>query len=75
MYQITREVIIMKTYFKYYLHITEPDGTEYDFQAYFDDHMVADKFMTENENEGNKVLMVAPFWEEVQMNPEDLPKC
>ena len=65
----------MKTYLKYYFRITEPNGTEYDFEAYFEDNMEADRFITENENEGNKVGMVAPFIEEVQMNPEDLPNC
>ena len=70
-----REVIKMKTYLKYYFRITEPNGTEYDFEAYFEDNMEADRFITENESEGNKVGMVAPFIEEVQMNPEDLPNC
>ena len=70
-----REVIKMKTYLKYYFHITESNGIEYDFEAYFEDNMEADRFITENENEGNKIGLVAPFIEEVQMNPEDLPNC
>lgn len=64
----------MRTYYKYYFHIIEKDNVaEYDFEAYFEDHMIADRFITENENDGNTVIMVAPFVEEVQMRPEDLP--
>lgn len=69
-----KEITIMRTYYKYYFHIIEKDNVaEYDFEAYFEDHMIADRFITENENDGNTVIMVAPFVEEVQMRPEDLP--
>lgn len=70
-----KEITTMRTYYKYYFHIIEKDNVaEYDFEAYFEDHMIADRFITENENDGNTVVMVAPFVEEVQMRPEDLPK-
>lgn len=65
----------MKKYYKYYFHIIDNEfNDEYDFQGYFEDHFEADKFITENENAGNLVGMVAPFIEEVYLNPEDLPK-
>lgn len=64
----------MRKYYKYYFHIIDNElNDEYDFQGYFEDHMEADKFITENENAGNFVGLVAPFIEEVYMNPSDLP--
>lgn len=64
----------MRKYYKYYFHIIDNEyNDEYDFEGYFEDHMVADRFITENENVGNVVGLVAPFIEEVYMNPSDLP--
>ena len=64
----------MRKYYKYYFHIIDNEvNDEYDFEAYFEDHMVADRFITENENVGNVVGLVVPFIEEVYMNPNDLP--
>lgn len=55
----------MKKY-KYYFHIVDVEfGTSYDWTAVFDDHMEADRFITENEVVGNLVKMRAPFFEEV----------
>ena len=64
----------MRKYYKYYFHIIDNEvNDEYDFEGYFEDHMVADRFITENENVGNVVGLVAPFIEEVYMKPRDLP--
>lgn len=64
----------MKKYYRYNFHIIDNEyNDEYDFQGYFEDHMIADRFITENENVGNVLIMVAPFIEEVYMNPCDLP--
>jgi hypothetical protein len=67
----------MQTYYHYHFHIIDRElgyTIEYDFDCYFEDHMEADRFITENEHAGNTVIMIAPFITEVQMNPEDLPR-
>lgn len=65
----------MKTYIKYYFHIVDVEvNSEYDFEAYFEDHFEADNFIQENESVGNTVTILAPYFEEVQMRPEDLPR-
>ena len=39
----------MKTYYEYNMTIQDNEFNEiYDYVAYFEDHMVADKFLTEN---------------------------
>ena len=48
--------------YKYYFHIIDREvGDEYDFEGFFFDHMEADKFITENEQVGNTVIILAPF--------------
>lgn len=65
----------MKTYIKYYFHIIDVEfDSEYDFEAYFESHFEADRFIQENERAGNTVIILAPYFEEVQMRPEDLPR-
>lgn len=65
----------MKTYIKYYFHIIDVEfDSEYDFEAYFESHFEADRFIQENERVGNTVIILAPYFEEVQMRPEDLPR-
>ena len=65
----------MKTYIKYYFHIVDVEvNSEYNFEAYFEDHFEADNFIQENERVGNTVTILAPYFEEVQMEPEDLPR-
>lgn len=62
----------MKTYYEYKMTINDKEFNEiYDFTAYFEDHMVADKFLTENKNVGNVVVINSIT--EVQMRPSDLP--
>lgn len=51
---------------KYYFHIIDNEfNDEYDYEGYFEDHMEADRFITENENAGNVITIVAPFFEMV----------
>ena len=65
----------MRTYIKYYFHIVDVEfDSEYDFEAYFEDHFEADNFIQENEKVGNIVTILAAYFEEVQMEPEDLPR-
>lgn len=60
--------------YKYYFHIIDNEfNSEYDYQGYFDDHMEADKFITENERVGNEVIMIAPFIEWVAL--DECPPC
>ena len=56
----------MTTRYKYFFHIVDAEfETEYDYEATFDDHMEADRFITENENDGNVVTMLPPYIVEV----------
>ena len=58
---------------KYYFTITDVEFDDvYDFEGYFEDHMEADRFITENEAVGNTVVMNYPFYEEVPMDKLDL---
>ncbi len=60
--------------YKYHFHIIDREfDDEYDYQGYFDDHMEADRFITDNERVGNTIVMVAPFIEWVAL--EDCPPC
>lgn len=60
--------------YKYYFHIIDREfDDEYDYQGYFDDHMEADRFITDNERAGNTIVMVAPFIEWVAK--DDCPAC
>ena len=64
----------MKTYYEYKMTIEDNEFNEtYDFTAYFEDHMVADRFLTENENVGNVIIINSVA--EVKMKPQDLPMC
>ena len=60
--------------YKYHFHIIDREfDDKYDYQGYFDDHMEADRFITDNERVGNTIVMVAPFIEWVAL--EDCPPC
>lgn len=58
--------------YRYYFHIIEEDGSEYDYQDYFEDHDIASKFIEENEDEGNTVICVSPYYEKVLVDPKTL---
>lgn len=59
--------------YKYYFHIVDNQfSDEYDYIGYFTDHFEADKFIRENEADGNTVTIIAPFYEWVKM--EDVPR-
>lgn len=65
----------MKTYLKYYFHIVDVEfDSEYDYEGYFKSHFEAEKFIQENEEVGNTVIICSPYYEEIQMKPCDLPK-
>ena len=54
---------------KYYFHIIDNEfGGQYNYEGYFSDHLEADKFIQENEAVGNIITMVAPYYEEVNMD-------
>ena len=45
-------------YVRYYFHITDVQfNDEYDYTADFVDHWEADRFITENENDGNTIII------------------
>ena len=59
--------------YKYYFHIVDNQfSDEYDYIGYFTDHFEADKFIRENEEDGNTVTINAPFYEWVEL--EDVPR-
>jgi hypothetical protein len=63
----------MREYYEYNMHIIDNEfGDEYDYIAYFEDHMVADRFIAENENVGN-VIVYNAHPKRVFLRPEDLP--
>lgn len=65
----------MRTYLKYYFHIVDVEyGSEYDYEGYFESHFEADKFIQENEEVGNTVVIRSPYYEEIRMEPCNLPK-
>lgn len=46
--------------YKYVFHIVEKElDMEYDYEAYFFNHMEADKFILENEKDGNIVTVIS----------------
>lgn len=56
----------MTTKYQYFFHILDKEfATEYDYMATFDSHMEADRFIIENENDGNVVSMLPPYIVEV----------
>lgn len=62
----------LKTMFKYYFYIIDNEfNDEYFYEGYFEDHFEADKFIRENEDAGNTVTMVAPFYHTV--SAEEFP--
>ena len=63
-------------FYHYHFHIIDRECgivNEYDFDGYFDDHMEADRFITENEQAGNTIIMVAPYITEIECTPDNLP--
>ena len=58
----------MKTYYIYHMHIIDNEfDSEYDFDGYFEDHFEADRFLTENENVGNTIIIHKI--EEIEVDP------
>jgi hypothetical protein len=54
--------------YNYHFHIIDREyNDEYDFEGFFFDHMEADRFITENEQAGNTVIIMAPFIEWVPL--------
>lgn len=54
------------TVLKYYFYIIDNEiGGEYDYEGYFDTHDEAAQFIQENEEVGNIVSMIAPYYERV----------
>ena len=47
----------MRKYYKYTMTITTTENDSYPFDGYFVDHFEADKFLTENELEGNSIII------------------
>lgn len=55
--------------YKYYFNIIDNEfGGQYDYEGYFDDHFEAEKFIRENEEVGNVVTIIAPYYEFVSMD-------
>ena len=55
--------------YKCYLNIISNEfGGQYGYEGYFDDHFEADKFIRENEEAGNVVTIIAPYFELVSMD-------
>lgn len=55
--------------YKYYFNIIDNEfGGQYDYEGYFGDHFEADKFIRENEEAGNVVTIIAPYYELVSMD-------
>jgi hypothetical protein len=51
---------------KYFFHIIDREfNDEYDYEGYFKDHFEAAKFIAENEEVGNTVTVIAPYFIEV----------
>jgi hypothetical protein len=60
----------MKAY-KYYMTITDVEFNDtYDYEALFLDHFEADKFLTENEEVGNTIVIHK--YEEVETDLDEL---
>jgi hypothetical protein len=61
--QLNKEGIPM---LKYFFHIVDREfNDEYDYEGYFSDHLEADDFIRENEEAGNTVTILAPYFVEV----------
>ena len=51
---------------KYFFHIIDREfDSEYDYEGYFTDHDEAAKFIAENEEVGNTVIILSPYYVEV----------
>ena len=51
---------------KYFFHIVDREfDSEYDYEGYFSDHDEAAKFIEENEEAGNTVIILPPYYTEV----------
>lgn len=60
-----------KPMYHYFFHIIDVEfDDEYDYDEYFEDHEVAAKFIEENEEVGNTVICVSPYY----VWTEDVPK-
>ena len=58
---------------KYFFHIIDKQfNDEYDYNGYFKDHFEADRFIVENEEEGNTVYVVSPYYEYLPEDSVDL---
>lgn len=64
---------MVRIWMKYTFYIINvKDEMEYKFEAFFTDHMEADQFIRENEEDGNRVLIIAPF---PHWTTEQRPNC
>lgn len=58
----------MITVYKYYMTINDVEfGDVYDYEGLFEDHFEADRFLTENENVGNTIIIHKI--EEIEVDP------
>lgn len=58
----------MITVYKYYMTINDVEFDDvYDYEGLFEDHFEADRFLTENENVGNTIIIHKI--EEVEVDP------
>ena len=59
--------------YRYFFHIIDRQfNEEYDYIAHFTDHFEAADFIKENEDDGNTVLMIPPFYCKVPADEVDL---
>ena len=62
----------MSKMYKYFFYIIDNEfNDEYFYEGYFEDHFEADKFIRENEAEGNVVEMVSPYY--IEVSAEEFP--
>lgn len=58
--------------YKYFFYIIDNEfNDEYFYEGYFEDHFEADKFIRENEEAGNEVEIVSPYY--IEVSTEELP--
>jgi hypothetical protein len=58
----------MITVYKYYMTINDVEFDDvYDYEGLFEDHFEADRFLTENENVGNTIIIHKI--EEIEVDP------
>lgn len=62
----------MTKFYEYNMTISDAEYCDtYNFTAYFTDHFEADRFLTENENAGNSIIINSI--NEKIINPAELP--